>query len=113
MKANKSTVSIPLASKNYEISMRQKEITRPNGTDIVCIGTLCRNGKPVAAVAPKQRTVHTMRRTSQLLSPKSPTILNKIFVSFSRGVVLKKKLQPPLSKALCWRASAASAIAES
>lgn len=58
MKANKSTVSIPLASKNYEISMRQKEITRPNGTDIVCIGTLCRNGKPVAAVAPKQRTVH-------------------------------------------------------
>lgn len=58
MKANKSTVSIPLASKNYEISMRQKVITRPNGTDIVCIGTLCRNGKPVAAVAPKQRTVH-------------------------------------------------------
>ena len=58
MKANKSTVSIPLASKNYEISIRQKEITRPNGTDIVCIGTLCHNGKPVAAVAPKQRTVH-------------------------------------------------------
>ena len=58
MKANKSTVSIPLASKNYEISMRQKVITRPNGTDIVCIGTLCHNGKPVAAVAPKQRTVH-------------------------------------------------------
>ena len=50
-----------------------------------------------------------MRRTSQLLSAKSPTILSTIFVSFSRGAVLKKKLQPPLSKALCWRASAASA----
>lgn len=58
MKANKSTVSIPLASPNYDISMRLKEIQRPNGTDIVCIGTLCHNGKPVAAVAPKQRTVH-------------------------------------------------------
>lgn len=58
MEANKSTVSTPLASPNYDISMRLKEIQRPNGTDIVCIGTLCHNGKPVAAVAPKQRTVH-------------------------------------------------------
>ena len=91
MKANKSTVSIPLASKNYEISMRQKVITRPNGTDIVCIGTLCHNGKPVAAVAPKQRTVH--------YEDDIPTAIRQIVHDFERDIRKLSMKNSPQKKA--------------
>lgn len=78
MKNSNPTLSIPLTYPDYEVTVRQKEIARPDGTDTVCIGTLCHNGKPVAAAASKQRTI---RRTFQLLSAKSLTILSAIFES--------------------------------
>lgn len=112
MEANKSTVSTPLASPNYDISMRLKEIQRPNGTDIVCIGTLCHNGKPVAAVAPKQRTVH--------YDEDIPAAIRQIANVFEHDIrnlstrsSPQKMLQPLLSKTLYWRASAVSARANS
>ena len=58
MKNSNPTLSIPLTYPDYEVTVRQKEIARPDGTDTVCIGTLCHNGKPVAAAASKQRTAH-------------------------------------------------------
>ena len=59
MKNSNPTLSIPLTYPDYEVTVRQKEIARPDGTDTVCIGTLRHNGKPVAAAAPKQRTAHS------------------------------------------------------
>ena len=78
MKNSNPTLSIPLACLDYEVTVRQKEIARPDGTDTVCIGTLRHNGKPVAAAAPKQRTAH--------YAEDIPTAIRQIAHDFERDI---------------------------